>query len=53
MKLFGFTLKMWADDGVEPFPSLIREGPPFHTEKNGGDCYSKTVQTVTVLMAQN
>ena len=22
-------------------------------EKNGGDCYSKTVQTVTVLMAQN
>ena len=23
------------------------------TEKNGGDCYSKTEQTVTVLMAQN
>ena len=22
-------------------------------EKNGGDCYSKTEQTVTVLMAQN
>ncbi len=33
MKLFGFTLKMWADDGVEPFPSLIREGPPFHTSR--------------------
>lgn len=23
------------------------------SEKNGGDCYSKTEQTVTVLMAQN
>ena len=25
----------------------------FLGEKNGGDCYSKTEQTVTVLMAQN
>lgn len=24
-----------------------------NSEKNGGDCYSKTEQTVTVLMAQN
>ena len=24
-----------------------------NVEKNGGDCYSKTEQTVTVLMAQN
>lgn len=26
---------------------------PILREKNGGDCYSKTEQTVTVLMAQN
>ena len=32
--LYSLTLyKLWADDGVEPFPSLIKEGPPFHTSR--------------------
>lgn len=32
--LYLLTLyKLWAGDGVEPFPSLDKEGPPFHTSR--------------------
>jgi type III restriction enzyme len=45
-----FAISQIATSHMIWFVSLLFLIQP---EKNGGDCYSKTEQTVTVLMAQN